>query len=109
MMSADLDWCVDSLRFSSSEVIGSTQDHKPSDSKERDRIEKAGGFVTQGTPARLDGVLSLSRAFGDFQYKQVSTFQFFEKIILRFAFIALFFFLLWYLCVCALAQTPSRT
>lgn len=52
------------------EVLNATVDHKPSDPKEKARIEKAGGFVSQGNPPRLDGVLSLSRAFGDFQYKQ---------------------------------------
>eukprot|EP00298_Acanthocystis_sp_HF-20_P008035 c17430_g1_i1.p1 GENE.c17430_g1_i1~~c17430_g1_i1.p1 ORF type:complete len:216 (+),score=76.20 c17430_g1_i1:597-1244(+) len=37
---------------------------------ERRRIESAGGFVSGFTPARLNGSLSLSRAFGDFQYKR---------------------------------------
>lgn len=46
-----------------------TIDHKPDDEGETKRIVAAGGFVSQQDPARLDGVLSLSRAFGDFQFK----------------------------------------
>jgi len=41
-------------------------DHKPSDSLERDRIENAGGFVEFN---RVNGNLALSRAFGDFAFK----------------------------------------
>ncbi|CAD8067479.1 unnamed protein product [Paramecium sonneborni] len=41
-------------------------DHKPTHAKERSRICKAGGFVVDG---RVCGALSLSRAFGDYQYK----------------------------------------
>lgn len=37
-----------------------TKDHKPKN--ERERIEKAGGFVING---RVDGMLAVSRAFGD--------------------------------------------
>ncbi|CAD8064287.1 unnamed protein product [Paramecium primaurelia] len=41
-------------------------DHKPNHAKERSRICQAGGFVADG---RVCGSLSLSRAFGDYQYK----------------------------------------
>ena len=41
-------------------------DHKPYNSLERARIEKAGGTVEF---KRVDGDLAVSRAFGDFQYK----------------------------------------
>jgi len=44
-------------------------DHKPNFSKERDRILKHGGHVYMG---RLQGVLSVSRAFGDFDFKLVN-------------------------------------
>jgi serine/threonine protein phosphatase PrpC len=42
-------------------------DHKPYNPEERERIEKAGGFVQW---KRVDGDLAVSRALGDFQYKQ---------------------------------------
>ena len=41
-------------------------DHKPGDALERDRIENAGGFVEFN---RVNGNLALSRAFGDFAFK----------------------------------------
>ncbi|OAF70608.1 hypothetical protein A3Q56_01635 [Intoshia linei] len=42
-------------------------DHKPEDTIERSRIEKAGGCVTED--GRVNGGLNLSRAFGDHTYK----------------------------------------
>lgn len=42
-------------------------DHKPEDYKEEKRIKRAGGKVVEG---RVNGGLNLSRAFGDFTYKQ---------------------------------------
>lgn len=49
-----------------------SEDHKPEMPSERRRIEKAGGSVAQIGPChRVDGWgLNLSRAFGDFHYKQ---------------------------------------
>jgi len=44
------------------EAVACTFDHKPTDQKERARIENAGGTVTL---QRVDGQLALSRAFGD--------------------------------------------
>ncbi|KAG5719384.1 Phosphatase 2C like protein [Termitomyces sp. T112] len=46
-----------------------SHDHKPSHSTERTRIYAAGGYVYDD---RVNGRLSLSRAFGDFWYKQNS-------------------------------------
>eukprot|EP00397_Hematodinium_sp_SG-2012_P006097 GEMP01006125.1.p1 GENE.GEMP01006125.1~~GEMP01006125.1.p1 ORF type:complete len:408 (+),score=81.68 GEMP01006125.1:213-1436(+) len=49
-----------------------TEDHKPDNPEETARIEKAGGFVTKeenAGPARVDSNLAVSRAFGDFAYK----------------------------------------
>lgn len=43
-----------------------SHDHKPDNEEEKARIEKAQGFVSFG---RTNGVLSLSRALGDFDYK----------------------------------------
>ncbi|KAI8095117.1 phosphatase 2C-like domain-containing protein [Gilbertella persicaria] len=45
-------------------------DHKPGDAKENQRIINAGGFVEFG---RVNGNLALSRAIGDFEFKQNST------------------------------------
>ncbi|CAO3677847.1 unnamed protein product [Rhizopus microsporus] len=42
-------------------------DHKPSDPKESERINNAGGFVEFN---RVNGNLALSRAIGDFEFKQ---------------------------------------
>jgi protein phosphatase 1G len=45
-------------------------DHKPSHPAERQRIESAGGFVSNlGGMSRVNGNLNLSRAIGDLKYK----------------------------------------
>jgi len=62
--------CGDSrgmLTKSNESVSFSTTDHKPTNDAERERIVKAGGLVmTQ----RINGSLAVSRALGDFDYKQ---------------------------------------
>ncbi|KAJ1657414.1 Protein phosphatase 2C 2 [Dispira simplex] len=42
-------------------------DHKPMNTQEKERIVKAGGFIEFG---RVNGNLALSRAIGDFEFKQ---------------------------------------
>lgn len=59
------------LDLSADTVIHATKDHKPDDPQERARIEALGGFVTEAdgySVARAQGVLALSRAFGDAKY-----------------------------------------
>ncbi|CAK0843366.1 unnamed protein product, partial [Prorocentrum cordatum] len=52
------------------ELLGETTDHKPDEPGEWRRIVEANGIVTTGFgPARVDGDLALSRAFGDFRLK----------------------------------------
>uniref|UniRef100_A0A8R1DTE9 PPM-type phosphatase domain-containing protein n=1 Tax=Caenorhabditis japonica TaxID=281687 RepID=A0A8R1DTE9_CAEJA len=46
--------------------IFGTEDHKPYNEKERRRIEEAGGSVMI---QRINGSLAVSRAFGDYEYK----------------------------------------
>jgi serine/threonine protein phosphatase PrpC len=47
--------------------VALSKDHKPENPMERRRIELAGGFVADN---RVNGELAMSRALGDFQYKQ---------------------------------------
>lgn len=46
--------------------VFATQDHKPTNPGEMSRVKNAGGFVEMG---RVCGNLAVSRALGDFQYK----------------------------------------
>lgn len=55
-----------------------TEDHKPYNSGERSRIEKAGGVVEAD---RVNGDLASSRAFGDFMYKEDKTRPATEQLI----------------------------
>lgn len=48
------------------DALEMSQDHKPDNTEELRRIEAAGGFVEEG---RVRGILSLSRALGDLEYK----------------------------------------
>ena len=62
--------CGDSRAVLSREdkCVFSTQDHKPVNPTEKERIQKAGGSVMI---QRVNGSLAVSRALGDFEYKNV--------------------------------------
>eukprot|EP00817_Percolomonadidae_sp_ATCC50343_P006990 CAMPEP_0117426588 /NCGR_PEP_ID=MMETSP0758-20121206/6653_1 /TAXON_ID=63605 /ORGANISM="Percolomonas cosmopolitus, Strain AE-1 (ATCC 50343)" /LENGTH=332 /DNA_ID=CAMNT_0005211809 /DNA_START=111 /DNA_END=1109 /DNA_ORIENTATION=+ len=55
------------IMYDGNKTIALSKDHKPDDEVEKQRINNAGYGVTMG---RVDGVLALSRAFGDFVYKK---------------------------------------
>jgi len=44
-----------------------SQDHKPQAEAEKERIRRAGGYVVMG---RVNGMLAVSRAIGDFEFKR---------------------------------------
>ncbi len=51
-----------------------TEPHKPNNKKERDRIEKLGGSVLFNSKDwRINGTLSIARAFGDVDYQPLVT------------------------------------
>jgi protein phosphatase 1G len=52
------------------EAIEMSLDHKPDNHEEKERIEKAGGFVEDN---RVKGILNLSRSLGDLEYKSDSS------------------------------------
>ncbi|XP_033859188.2 protein phosphatase 1B-like isoform X2 [Acipenser ruthenus] len=62
--------CGDSraVLYRNSQVCFSTQDHKPCNPREKERIQNAGGSVMI---QRVNGSLAVSRALGDYDYKCV--------------------------------------
>eukprot|EP00818_Percolomonas_sp_WS_P009476 CAMPEP_0117435622 /NCGR_PEP_ID=MMETSP0759-20121206/577_1 /TAXON_ID=63605 /ORGANISM="Percolomonas cosmopolitus, Strain WS" /LENGTH=579 /DNA_ID=CAMNT_0005227177 /DNA_START=3235 /DNA_END=4974 /DNA_ORIENTATION=- len=55
------------ILYNNKKTIALSDDHKPTDASERTRIKKAGYEVVMG---RVDGMLAVSRAFGDEQFKR---------------------------------------
>jgi serine/threonine protein phosphatase PrpC len=55
-----------------------TYDHKPTQLKERQRIQNAGGIVAL---SRVNGGLATSRGLGDFEYKSVPNFKPSEQFV----------------------------
>ena len=51
-------------------ALALSEDHKPDLEIEKERIEKAGGYVHNG---RVNNSLALSRSLGDFEFKHFST------------------------------------
>lgn len=58
--------------------IFATEDHKPYLEKEKNRIEKAGGNVMI---ERVNGSLAVSRALGDFEYKNSTSLEQNEQLV----------------------------
>lgn len=56
-----------SIAYKNNKVIKLSEDHKPENEVERNRITNAGGFIING---RVNGNLNLSRALGDLEYKK---------------------------------------
>ena len=54
------------LKNANSEVLPLSYDHKPSQLKEKKRIEEAGGYVSLNGVWRVQGVLATSRALGGY-------------------------------------------
>jgi serine/threonine protein phosphatase PrpC len=54
-----------SIIFNDDSIISVTEDHNPTHFNEKKRVEEAGGYVAYD---RVNGILILSRAFGDFDY-----------------------------------------
>jgi len=53
-------------------------DHKPENPIEKERVQKAGGFISEG---RINGNLNLSRAIGDLEYKKNADLKPHEQLI----------------------------
>lgn len=71
MLARAADKCAgtsDNCAATATKAIVLTKEHKALFPGERKRIEKAGGFVTNG---RLQGKIEVSRSFGDVQFKKV--------------------------------------
>lgn len=60
-------------------TVAMSEDHVPTLADEHDRIEAAGGFVFLD---RVNGELAMSRALGDFQYKQVTNKTLAEQLVI---------------------------
>jgi protein phosphatase 1G len=65
--------------FSKGQAIALSEDHKPDLDSEKNRIQKAGGYVVDG---RINGNLNLSRAIGDLEYKKNGDLKNHEQLII---------------------------
>ncbi len=60
------------------QAVTLSNDHKPDLPSEKDRIEKAGGYVHNG---RVNASLALSRSLGDFEFKHFSNRSYEEQAV----------------------------
>lgn len=67
------------ILFSDGKAIAMSEDHKPDLDQEKDRIQKAGGYIVDG---RINGNLNLSRAIGDLEYKKDTDRKVHEQLII---------------------------
>nr|QBK89257.1 MAG: protein phosphatase 2C [Mimivirus LCMiAC02] len=65
--------------YKTDQVIAMSEDHKPNNEIERTRIRKSGSYVEFN---RVKGQLALSRAFGDFEYKNKKKLQDVEQAVI---------------------------
>ncbi len=63
------------------DMVSLSKDHKPDLPEEKERITKAGGYVSEG---RVNDNLNLSRAIGDLEYKKNKQFEPQDQIISAF-------------------------
>jgi len=63
---------------SKGQAVEMSHDHKPDNEIEKDRIQKAGGYISDG---RINGNLNLSRAIGDLEYKKDDKIGVHEQLI----------------------------
>lgn len=59
-------------------AVEMSYDHKPDNDIEKERIQKAGGYISDG---RINGNLNLSRAIGDLEYKKDDKIGVHEQLI----------------------------
>ena len=62
-----------------SQAVAMSFDHKPENDKEIKRIKSAGGIVMEG---RVNGNLNLSRAIGDFEFKDNNKLKMDEQLVI---------------------------
>jgi len=65
----------------STKALDMSVDHKPDDPPEAQRIKNAGGYVEE---SRVNGMLALSRAIGDFEYKGNKVFRAQDQVVTAF-------------------------
>ena len=82
LLTSDCIYCANSgdsravLGLKSGKLIELSHDHKPDNDGEMTRIKAAGGFVDDG---RVQGIIAVSRAIGDWEYKNPALLQTMEK------------------------------